>query len=233
MKHYSGRILETQLDSYKKSIYKCRLEAEIFWQPGQYFNAESAADKQNLIPLTLFPLNFIPENSKTTHIDFISYEDIDWQPGQEFLLRGPLGKTWYPEPFSKRLAMLNLSPNLRFIEPLIRHCLQQKMELSLLTNHPATSLPPSVEVLPLSELPEMRGWADEILMDISRIDFPNLESLCGVGIDSLPRNTSVLVLDHFPCGGKADCGICAFSGGKQTIYPCKEGPVLKLRDLIK
>jgi hypothetical protein len=93
--------------------------------------------------------------------------------------------------------------------------------------------PTEVEVQPLSAAAEAAAWADYLAIDIERDYLPeSLELLGGQTRKSGPSVAQVLVSTDMPCGGLAECGVCAVRTRKGWKLVCKDGPVFELSELI-
>jgi dihydroorotate dehydrogenase electron transfer subunit len=93
-------------------------------------------------------------------------------------------------------------------------------------------LPDEVEIQPFSVLEEVLAWADYIAFDVSRENLPGLrERLEKVKQASAGREAQVLVRTPVPCGGVAECGVCAVRLKSSPKLACKEGPVFDLREI--
>ena len=93
-------------------------------------------------------------------------------------------------------------------------------------------LPDAVEVQPLSAVEEVIQWADTIAMDVRREDLPQWqERLRSLNQVTALRAAQALILTQMPCGGIAECGVCAVGLKSRWRLACKEGPVLDWREL--
>ncbi|PWH15550.1 MAG: hypothetical protein DDG60_05650 [Anaerolineae bacterium] len=106
--------------------------------------------------------------------------------------------------------------------------LNQKAEITLLAESTPVGLPPAIEVLPLTALAETAPWADYMAIDAPRAALPNVQSLLassGCPID-------ILVETPLPCGGIAECGVCAITCRNGVMLACKDGPVFNLKAIL-
>jgi dihydroorotate dehydrogenase electron transfer subunit len=110
--------------------------------------------------------------------------------------------------------------------------LRQDASVVLLSASTTDGLPNDVEVQPLSALDDVLKWADYIAVDVTRENLPVLkERLNGWNPLSPLREAQVLVHTQMPCGGVAECGVCAFSTKSSWKLACKDGPVFDLREI--
>jgi hypothetical protein len=105
---------------------------------------------------------------------------------------------------------------------------------SLFADSPFPSLPSSIEINPLAYLADALRWADFLALDLPLERIPDLPKLLGLAGDRyLPCPAQALVITPMPCGGLAECGVCAVhTPGKTSQLACKDGPVFVLQDLL-
>jgi dihydroorotate dehydrogenase electron transfer subunit len=122
----------------------------------------------------------------------------------------------------------------------------------LVTDLESPDLPPEVEIQPVSALADVAKWADTLAVDLPRESLPGLrEKLgtegqaratfarppgptgsAGAGGPWRAGEAQALVITPMPCGGLADCGVCAVTARRGWKMACKDGPVFDLKDLI-
>jgi dihydroorotate dehydrogenase electron transfer subunit len=88
----------------------------------------------------------------------------------------------------------------------------------------------------LSALPELLNWADFIAIDLPLATLPDLRSRLGLnaGVDRhlhLHCPAQALVLSPMPCGGLAECGVCAVPSPRGWKLACDDGPVFNLHEI--
>jgi hypothetical protein len=96
-------------------------------------------------------------------------------------------------------------------------------------------LPLAVEVLPLNQLSQASAWADYLALDVP------LEQICRSCAPAwkspkaavIPCPAEVLVTAPMPCGGIAECGVCAVHTTQGWRLACKDGPVFDLDILLE
>jgi hypothetical protein len=90
----------------------------------------------------------------------------------------------------------------------------------------------TIEAHPLAALPESLVWADLLAIDLPLARLPELHGCLGLGArEPLPCLMQVLVLADIPCGGLAECHVCAVPVGRGWKLACKDGPVFDLNEL--
>ena len=85
---------------------------------------------------------------------------------------------------------------------------------------------------PLIDLPSAVSWADFLAIDSSLESLPELRSCLGLRPGELsPCPGQVLVFAAMPCGGFAECGVCAVHTRQGWKLACKDGPIFDLNEL--
>ena len=159
---------------------------------------------------------------------------LHWQPGERLNLRGPLGQGFSPPEGVQRLALAALGDTLARLLPLVDVSDSRDISIAIFTDATLPSLPTSLEASPLSALPEALAWADFLALDISPDRLPDLRASLGLGGGQrLPCPGQALVLSPMPCGGLADCGVCALPARRGYRLLCKDGPVVELAELVE
>jgi dihydroorotate dehydrogenase electron transfer subunit len=121
--------------------------------------------------------------------------------------------------------------------PIIPIALEQEAALALFSDASLSAwLPSAVEAYPLSALPELLAWADFIAMDLPLAALPDLRLRLGLGASAdhnppLHCPAQALVLVPMPCGGLAECGVCAVPAHRGWKLACLDGPVFNLNDI--
>ena len=155
-----------------------------------------------------------------------------WGPGQELYLRGPLGRGFALPVSARKVALVAFDDPPVRLRGLIQAVLQRDAAVALVCDYPSERLPDAVEVQPLSALADVLNWADYLALDARRENLPALsERLAGLNQYRAVREAQVLIRTAMPCGGVAECGVCAVNGKSGWNLACKDGPVLDWRDL--
>jgi dihydroorotate dehydrogenase electron transfer subunit len=104
--------------------------------------------------------------------------------------------------------------------------LKQGAAVVLICDSRGDQTPDEVEVQPLSALGEIFEWADYTAFDVSREHLLKLKEMIGdQNRASARKEAQVLVRTPMPCGGVADCGVCAVTLKSGWKMSCKDGPV--------
>ncbi len=219
-----GELTEIRLDG--KAAGRIRCDPRLVPAPGQYVLALAEQDTDAPLATPLFSAGpclggFTPAPPLPAH----------WHPGTRLDIRGPLGKG-FELPRAARfvaLAAFGKSPTrlLALTEPI----LAQNAALVLLADHPPEGLPAAVEISPLLALAETLRWADYLALDAPRAMLPALMRMLRAAAHA--RDGQILVDTPLPCGGMAECGVCAVSLRKGHKLACKDGPVFDLKTLLE
>ena len=231
MRLYTARVVEIQLDASGLAAWvECPSTATP--HPGQYALAWDPQDRQAPLATTLFPTAISPGG-------FLAAPPIPvfWTPGTVLALRGPLGHGFHLPVACRRMALVGLGDTIARLAPLIPAALAQEAAVALFSDASLpTSLASAVEAYPLSALPELLTWADFIAIDLPLAALPDLRSRLGLSA-SMDRNphlhcpAQALVFSPMPCGGLAECGVCAVPAQRGWKLACNDGPVFNLHEI--
>jgi NAD(P)H-flavin reductase len=228
MNVFSASITEIELaqDGKRRAVIACPEEA--IPAPGQYVQAHKSDDEDAVVPVSLFPGGWVgKEKSKNSR--FIAAPPIlpDWQPGDKLTLRGPLGKGFNLPKTAKHVGLVPLGETAARLLPLVRLALQQDAEVAIFTDSPLPRLPTQIEANPLGALPEALSWADFLAFDGAPDEIKGITDTLGVSPETpLPCPAQILIYQPMPCGGLADCGVCAItSTRRKQLLVCVDGPV--------
>lgn len=192
--------------------------------PGQYLLASDASD--SLLPVPIFYTDSAPGG-------FISTPADRWGPGDVLHLRGPLGRGFSVPLTARKMALIAFDDDPSRLHGLIRPALVQNASVVLVSNSVGDGLPDEVEVQPLSAMHEIAHWAEYAAVDVRRESLPELRQML---LDRHPlaavKDAQILVHTPMPCGGIAECGVCAIAVRSTWKLVCKDGPVFDLRELI-
>lgn len=221
-----GKILEIQQnqDGSRQGILAWPDGIGKLPAPGQYVQAHNPKDISAPAAISLFPGGLRPFACGENCFQSAPGLPDSWQPGDDVLLRGPLGSGFHIPVETRRVALIAFERLSAPLLPLGGAILATGGEVSLLVDGDFPLLPASVEISPLKGLPEALHWADYVA--------------CAVPIEKLPSargklsaagghvSMQVLVHSPMPCGVLAACGVCAFSSGQgKTLLACEDGPV--------
>jgi NAD(P)H-flavin reductase len=188
--------------------------------PGQFLLASHGSD--GLLPVPIFHTDSAPRG-------FIGPALEGWKPGDVLSLRGPLGRGFSLPPSARRVGLVAFDTPPAYLKGLISPALRQSASVVLLCDASADHLPDEVEIQPISALGEILQWADYAAFDVRRENLKDLiEKLGGWKSRSVLHGAQLLVRAPMPCGGVADCGICALTTKSDWKLICKDGPVFDL-----
>jgi dihydroorotate dehydrogenase electron transfer subunit len=226
-----GRVAELFLqDELRHARITC--PADLIPSPGQYLLAGGASDAP--LPVPLFYTDFAREGFLAAP----SVPDL-WNPGQEISLRGPFGRGFTLPATARKIGLVAFDDPPVRLRGLIRLALNQGAAIVLSTDSIAEQLPDEVEVQPLSALDEIMAWAEYSALDMARENLLQLsERLNALKQTHLERRrrsavleAEVLIRTPVPCGGIAECGVCAVRLKSVWGLACKDGPVFRWGDI--
>ena len=193
--------------------------------PGQYLLAGDGSDSP--LPVPLFYTDSAPQG-------FIAEADIpgSWDPGLELHLRGPLGRGFALPISARQVGLIAFDDSPARLKGLIQPALKQEAAVVLVSNSTPEDLPDEVEVQPMSALHEIVEWADYLALDVMRENLKQVQEQLGK-LNQLTAAKAAQVLMHtpIPCGGIAECGICAVTLKSGWKLACKDGPVFDWSEL--
>ena len=209
-------ITETYLDGSARMDCPINLMPS----PGQYLLAHADASDAPL-PVPLFLYDSAPQGFR-----FAPPYPASWTIGTKLNLRGPLGHGYSLTPSVRKVALMAVDDHLMRLRGLISPALKQGAEIVVLSNGIVGDLPEVVEIQPLQTLNEICKWADLIAVDIGRENLQQLKEMFGkLEQISAVREAQVLIRVPMPCGGLAECSVCAITVHGQWKMACKDGPV--------
>jgi hypothetical protein len=203
--------------------------------PGQYLLAHADGSDAPL-PASIFP-------AESNLQGFLAAPPIPaaWNPGTCLHLRSPLGHGFALPMSARHVALVAWDNNSARLAPLMDLAYKQEAAVTLVSDTQPEDLSLQVEVQPLSALSEVVKWADYLAVDVERASLPQLRERFGPGQQArgrvgsgyfTPNEMQVLVYTPMPCGGVAECGVCAVHVKHHWKMACKDGPVFALNDLI-
>ena len=156
-----------------------------------------------------------------------------WRPGTSLSVRGPLGRGFSLPASARCIALVALGETAARLKPLLAGALGQDASVVLVSDLDLPDLPPEVEVQPVSALGNVAQWADYMALDLPRESLPGLREKLGLGGRAgVKFEAQALVVTSMPCGGIAECGVCAISIRRGWKMACKDGPVFDLFEII-
>jgi hypothetical protein len=221
----TGMILERFLDERRAAG---RIASTLIPAPGQYLLAHDPAS-DDALAVPLFPAGLAPEG-------FLVAPPLPhaWTPGLTLSMRGPLGRGFHLPTSSRRVALAALDGSPASLLSLLAPSLVQEASIVLVSDSPPDDLPDDVEIHPLESLTEVSGWADYLAVSVGRANWPEWRpKLAKAAQAGGPREAEALIVTSMPCGGLAECGVCALSVASESKWICKDGPVFNLYDLFR
>jgi NAD(P)H-flavin reductase len=218
----TGRVVELLLeDGCRYARLSC--PEGLVPNPGQYLLAGHSSDP--VLPVPIFHTDSAPQG-------FIGPASDGWKPGDLLDLRGPLGRGFSLPTSARKIGLIAFDSPPSRLRGLIPPALRQNASIVLLCDSSNDHLPDVVEVQPVSAMKEIFQWADYIALDVDRANLNALkEILREAGPHAVLPNAQVLVRTSMPCGGVADCGVCAVTTRSDWKLACKEGPVFDLGEI--
>lgn len=217
MQNYVGHVLEFLLAADGQITFRIGCPDAAIPAPGQYLLAHDETNPHAPLAWEVFPAgreagSFI---AATLH-------PPRWELGAQLQLRGPLGRGFMPPAGTKNLALACLGDTPARLLSLAGRA----KNIALFASLDPRALPASIEINPLEDLSEALPWADFLALDVPLEQIPRLaQVLAG---QRLPCPAQVLISTPMPCGGLADCGVCAVKTRQGYALACKEGPVFDL-----
>ncbi len=223
-----GIVNETYMSGWRAARITC--PPGLVPAPGQYLLAQAESGANSALPVPVFLASAAPNGFQAA----VPWPG-NWTPGTKLMLKGPLGRGFSLPPAARKVVLASWSKSAGRVLALLEACRRQKAEMALLSDNTPEGLPLSVEVLPLAALSEVATWADYAALDMPRDEIANLLSDPALG-SALPRLTGyaqVFIETPVPCGGLAECGVCAVETRKGIRMACKDGPVFDLAEITK
>ncbi|HVN15551.1 MAG TPA: hypothetical protein VMT73_07405 [Anaerolineales bacterium] len=222
MHHGQGQIAETFWKT-EKAAARILCAPELIPLPGQYLLASDASDAP--LPVPVFSAGFSADG-------FLAAPPLPlaWTPGARLQLRGPLGRGFEIPNSARRVALIAFDDSPTRLLSLLLLALQQNAAVTLLCDSALPDLPSEVEVQPLAALADIFAWADYAAFDAARESLSELKSRLGL-VKQLKAGdeAQILIRAPMPCGGLAECGVCALTVQHHWKMICKDGPVFDLR----
>jgi hypothetical protein len=223
-----GNIDETYINGWRAARILCA--QALIPAPGQYLLAQTAPAADAPLPVPVYKAAPSPNGFYAA-----TPLPVAWTPGTRLILKGPLGHGFQLPAAARRVLLASWSQSPGRVLALLEACQRQGAEVALIAESAPERIPLSVEVLPRAALPEAARWADYAALDIPR---EQIESLLASpplseSLSSLSGYAQVFVETDVPCGGMAECGVCAVSTRNGVRLACKDGPVFGLDELVR
>jgi len=224
---YLGRILEFRLEPDGLRSVRIGCEPRAVPAPGKYVLADLPADEDGLLAAPLFTREAFPDGFLAAPV--AGGLPRTWEIGSTLALRGPLGRGFDLPGVTRNLALVAAGETAARLLPLV----DRAGSAALFTDLPVRDLPTRVEIQPLAGLPEALDWADFLAVDIPLERVGDLGGILGWENGGPVPPGQVLVRAEMPCGGLAECGVCAMRIGRKFVLLCADGPVCDLRNLLE
>ena len=219
-----GQVVELILEDGSRYV-RVSCSPNLVPAPGQYLLASDGSDAP--LPVPLFYTDSAPQGF-TAAAPVVAV----WSPGLVLHLRGPLGRGFSLPLAARRVALVAFDDSPARLKGLIRPALKQDAAVVLVSSAASDNLPDDVEVQPLSVLNDILAWADYAAFDIARENVPQLRERLGkLDLLAAGMGAQVLIRAAIPCGGIAECGVCAVALRSEWKLACKDGPVFDWGDL--
>lgn len=219
-----GQVIELILQDGRRSA-RLSCPGNLVPSPGQYLLAGD--ESSSLLPVPLFYTDSAPSG-------FIAAPPLpdSWIPGHTIRLRGPLGRGFTLPLSARRVALLAYEDTPARLRGLIRPTLDQDAAVVLVSDSASDNLPDEVEVQPSSALSEICEWADYMAIEVARENLPELRKRLDA-LDQVPalEEAQILIRAPMPCGGVAECGVCAVRLKSNWNLACKDGPVFDWKEV--
>jgi dihydroorotate dehydrogenase electron transfer subunit len=227
-----GQVSELILEDGSRYV-RVSCPSNLIPSPGQYLLAGDASEAPIAVPL--FHTYSAPQSgSMGPWRDFIASAPIpdSWHPGMELYLRGPLGNGFNLPLPARKVGLIAFEVSPARLRGLISSALRQGASVGFVCNSSADHLPDEVEVQPMSALQDIVCWADYLAFDVARENLNLLRERLGkLTQAAAEKESQVLIYTPVPCGGVAECGVCAVTLKSTWKLACKDGPVFDLREL--
>lgn len=198
---------------------------EMIPSPGQYLLAHKPASNAPL-PVSVFYTDSSANGFRCAPLS------VDWRPGDVINLRGPIGHGFIIPNSAKKIAFVAFDNSIAYLHGLISIALKQNAEVVLVCGSSPSDLPELIEVQPMQSLIDVMKWADYVAIDIARENLHLLkEMLAKQKQAAIKYEAQILIHTPMPCGGVAECGVCALTLSHEWKMICKDGPVFDLGEL--
>ncbi len=222
----TGQILEVSLAD-GQPVLRLSCPPNLMPAPGQYLLAGRYASDSPL-PVPLFHTESSAESCLVAPA-----EPVTWLPGERLQLRGPLGNGFTLPAGARRVALISFERSMLIVRGLISPALKQGAAVVAVTDGTHDDLPDAVEVQPLAALDEILAWADFAAFDVALAGLTQWRERLGALKQTLAgTEAQVFIRMPVPCGGIAECGVCAVNIRSGWRLGCKDGPVFAVRDLL-
>jgi dihydroorotate dehydrogenase electron transfer subunit len=250
----NGQVVELILEDGLQLV-RLACPSNLIPSPGQYLLAGDGSDSP--LPVPLFYTDSAPQGGNIApplsaapaawrHFIAVAQLSNSWDPGRELSLRGPLGRGFTLPASCRKIGLIAFEASPARLKGLIQPALERDAAVVLVCASAPEHLPDQVEIQPMSALEDVVEWADYVACDVSRENIsPMRERLkkmdqimlgnAGVAKSSQREHgridAQILIHTPVPCGGMAECGVCAVTLESGWKLACTDGPVFDWRDV--
>jgi dihydroorotate dehydrogenase electron transfer subunit len=139
-----------------------------------------------------------------------------------------LGRGFSVPVSARRAALAGIEDAPARLLSLIPSVLLQGGAVTLVCERAPEDLPDEVEVQPMTAFADVVAWADYLALDVARESLSEWRDK----LSGYKGEAQLLVRIPMPCGGVAECGVCAVNMRRGWAMACKDGPVFDLKDLF-
>lgn len=223
MRTGKGQVVELRMEvSELQARIAC--PSGLIPSPGQYLLAGDGS--LAALPVPLFHTDSVSEGFIAAPVPGM------WRPGMDLYLRGPLGQGFNLATAAQKIGLIAYEVPPTRLRGLIAPILRQGSSVVLVCDSNVDHWPDAVEVQPMSALEDIIQWADFLALDVDREKLNSLRArLKPLRSTLLGLDAQVLVRTPVPCGGVAECGVCAVTVASSWRLGCKEGPVFRWQEL--
>jgi NAD(P)H-flavin reductase len=227
MRVAQGKVKEIQIDSngYRMAVIEC--PSQVTPAPGQYLLAHAPGDRGAPLAEPLF-LRRVRQDGFHSLFPI----PLAWEPGEQLELRGPQGRGFELKAGMQNLAAVALGNTIPHLLALMDQAVAQGCSVALFAEDTLPRLPSAIEAHQLDGFKELLGWMQQVVISVPLERLTTLRRCLGfLKVDHMPCPTQILTLAPMPCGGMADCGVCAVPSRTGWLLACKDGPVFDLDSL--
>jgi dihydroorotate dehydrogenase electron transfer subunit len=242
----NGQVVELILEDGLQLV-RLACPSNLIPSPGQYLLAGAGSDSP--LPVSLFYTDSAPQGGSMApwqHFIAAAHPSNAWIPGRELFLRGPLGRGFTVPSSCRKIGLIAFDASAARLNGLIRPALQREAAVVLVSASTPDHLPDEVEIQPMSALEDVVEWADYVACDVSRENISQMRErlkkmdqiMLGKARAAKPSQSEhgrngaqILIHTPVPCGGIAECGVCAVRLKSGWKLACVDGPVFDWSEL--
>jgi len=225
------KVVQMEVEGIRTARIDC--PSKLIPSPGKYTLAYNPGEPDSVLGWPLFLMGFATSLEATGDPPLLGPIPTSWNPGNSLNLRGPIGLGFKLPSTVRRVALAAFGDTPSRLLPLISPALESGADVAIFSPVIPPTLPPAVEIHPLSALPNALSWADFLAIDLPVEELPKLSTYLGWdSFSRLPCLAQALIWTPMPCGAMAGCGACAVPAHRGYKLACKDGPVFDLNELM-